>query len=90
MDLFKDCTRPIEQCLKDAKMDKSNVHDVLVGGSSRIPKIQQLVQDLFDGKEPCKSLNPDEAVAYGASIQAAILSGVQHCQQFLLVDTTPL
>ncbi|CAH8362501.1 unnamed protein product [Eruca vesicaria subsp. sativa] len=76
MDLFRKCMEPVEKCLRDAKMDKSNVHDVvLVGGSTRIPKVQQLLQDFFNGKELCKSINPDEAVAYGAAVQAAILSG---------------
>ncbi|KAF2300409.1 hypothetical protein GH714_013001 [Hevea brasiliensis] len=74
-DLFKKCMEPVEKCLRDAKMDKSNVHDVvLVGGSTRIPKVQQLLQDFFNGKELCKSINPDEAVAYGAAVQATILS----------------
>uniref|UniRef100_M4F4A9 Uncharacterized protein n=1 Tax=Brassica campestris TaxID=3711 RepID=M4F4A9_BRACM len=76
MDLFRKCMEPVEKCLRDAKMDKSSVHDVvLVGGSTRIPKVQQLLQDFFNGKELCKSINPDEAVAYGAAVQGAILSG---------------
>ncbi|KAJ4834450.1 70-kilodalton heat shock protein [Turnera subulata] len=76
MDLFRKCMEPVEKCLRDAKMDKSSVHDVvLVGGSTRIPKVQQLLQDFFNGKELCKSINPDEAVAYGAAVQAAILTG---------------
>ncbi|XP_024989909.1 probable mediator of RNA polymerase II transcription subunit 37c isoform X3 [Cynara cardunculus var. scolymus] len=76
MDLFRKCMDPVEKCLRDAKMDKRSVHDtVLVGGSTRIPKVQQLLQDFFNGKELCKSINPDEAVAYGAAVQAAILSG---------------
>ncbi|KAJ8533807.1 hypothetical protein K7X08_007131 [Anisodus acutangulus] len=76
MDLFRKCMEPVEKCLRDAKMDKSIVQDVvLVGGSTRIPKVQQLLQDFFNGKELCKSINPDEAVAYGAAVQAAILSG---------------
>ncbi|CAN6442622.1 unnamed protein product [Victoria cruziana] len=76
MDLFRKCMEPVEKCLRDAKMDKSSIHDVvLVGGSTRIPKVQQLLQDFFNGKELCKSINPDEAVAYGAAVQAAILSG---------------
>ncbi|KAF7009866.1 hypothetical protein CFC21_024357, partial [Triticum aestivum] len=76
MDLFRKCMEPVEKCLRDAKMDKSTVHDVvLVGGSTRIPRVQQLLQDFFNGKELCKSINPDEAVAYGAAVQAAILSG---------------
>ncbi|XP_057249624.1 heat shock cognate 70 kDa protein-like isoform X2 [Beta vulgaris subsp. vulgaris] len=91
MDLFQDCMDPVEKCLRDAKMGKSEIHDVvLVGGSTRIPKVEQLLQDFFNGKELCKSLNPDEAVAYGASIHAAILSGVRYSERFLLVDITPL
>ncbi|MQM04686.1 hypothetical protein Taro_037493 [Colocasia esculenta] len=93
MDLFRRCMEPVEKCLRDAKMDKSSVHDVvLVGGSTRIPKVQQLLQDLFNGKELCKSINPDEAVAYGAAVQAAILSGEgnEKVQDLLLLDVTPL
>ena len=76
MDLFRKCMDPVEKCLKDSKLDKSAVHEVvLVGGSTRIPKVQQLLQDFFNGKELCKSINPDEAVAYGAAVQAAILTG---------------
>ena len=76
MDLFRKCMEPVEKCLRDAKMDKSTIHDVvLVGGSTRIPKVQQLLQDFFNGKELCKSINPDEAVAYGAAVQAAIDAG---------------
>jgi L1 cell adhesion molecule like protein len=93
MDLFRKCMDPVEKCLRDAKMDKSGVHDVvLVGGSTRIPKVQQLLQDFFNGKELCKSINPDEAVAYGAAVQAAILSGEgnEKVQDLLLLDVTPL
>ncbi|XP_026453975.1 probable mediator of RNA polymerase II transcription subunit 37c [Papaver somniferum] len=93
MDLFRKCMEPVEKCLRDAKMDKSSVHDiVLVGGSTRIPKVQQLLQEFFNGKELCKSINPDEAVAYGAAVQAAILSGEgnQKVQDLLLLDVTPL
>lgn len=93
MDLFMKCMEPVEKCLRDAKMDKSQVHEVvLVGGSTRIPKIQQLLQDFFNGKELCKSINPDEAVAYGAAVQAAILTGEgdQKVQDLLLLDVTPL
>nr|GMD12449.1 heat shock cognate 70 kDa protein 2 [Ipomoea batatas]GMD17445.1 heat shock cognate 70 kDa protein 2 [Ipomoea batatas] len=93
MDLFRKCMEPVEKCLRDAKMDKSTVHDVvLVGGSTRIPKVQQLLQDFFNGKELCKSINPDEAVAYGAAVQAAILSGEgnKKVQDLLLLDVTPL
>ncbi|PPD66701.1 hypothetical protein GOBAR_DD36424 [Gossypium barbadense] len=93
MDLFRKCMEPVEKCLRDAKMDKSTVHDVvLVGGSTRIPKVQSLLQDFFNGKELCKSINPDEAVAYGAAVQAAILSGEgnEKVQDLLLLDVTPL
>lgn len=93
MDLFRKCMEPVEKCLRDAKMDKSTIHDVvLVGGSTRIPKVQQLLQDFFNGKELCKSINPDEAVAYGAAVQAAILSGEgnEKVQDLLLLDVTPL
>ncbi|KAK9741017.1 hypothetical protein RND81_03G076200 [Saponaria officinalis] len=92
MDLFRKCIDPVEQCLTDARMEKSDVHDVvLIGGSTRIPKIQQMLQDFFDGKELCKSINPDEAVAYGAAIQAAMLAGLPaNKDDFVLVDVAPL
>ena len=93
MDLFRKCMEPVEQCLRDARMDKGHVHDiVLVGGSTRIPKVQQLLQDFFNGRELCKSINPDEAVAYGAAVQAAILTGQgdEKVQDLLLLDVTPL
>lgn len=93
LDLFRKCMEPVEKCLRDAKIDKSQVHEVvLVGGSTRIPKVQQLLQDFFNGKELCKSINPDEAVAYGAAVQAAILTGEgnEKVQDLLLLDVTPL
>jgi L1 cell adhesion molecule like protein len=93
MDLFLKCMDPVEKVLRDAKMDKSNIQDVvLVGGSTRIPKVQTLLQDFFNGKELCKSINPDEAVAYGAAVQAAILNndGSSKVQDLLLLDVTPL
>ncbi|KZV20858.1 hypothetical protein F511_41100 [Dorcoceras hygrometricum] len=93
MDLFEECIGHVGKCLKDAKMDKTSVHDVvLVGGSTRIPKVQQLLQDFFKGKELCKSIHPDEAVAYGAAVQAAILTGQgnQEIQDLVLCDVTPL
>ncbi|KAL3838237.1 hypothetical protein ACJIZ3_022828 [Penstemon smallii] len=93
MDLFKNCLELVEKCLRDANMDKNSVHDVvLVGGSTRIPKVQQLLQDFFNGKELCKSINPDEAVAYGAAVQAAILNGRVNdkVEDFVLLDVTPL
>jgi len=92
-DLFRGTLDPVEKSLRDAKMDKGAVHDiVLVGGSTRIPKIQKLLQDFFNGKELNKSINPDEAVAYGAAVQAAILSGdkSENVQDLLLLDVTPL
>ncbi|ORX63712.1 hsp71-like protein [Basidiobolus meristosporus CBS 931.73] len=92
-DLFRSTMDPVEKVLRDSKIDKSNVHEiVLVGGSTRIPKIQKLVSDYFNGKEPNKSINPDEAVAYGAAVQAAILSGdtSEKTQDLLLLDVAPL
>merc|ERR1711934_823849 len=92
-DLFRGTLDPVEKVLKDAKISKSEVHDVvLVGGSTRIPKVQQLLVDYFNGKELCKNINPDEAVAYGAAVQAAILSGdtSEKMQDLLLLDVAPL
>ena len=92
-DLFRGTLDPVEKALRDAKLDKSQIHDiVLVGGSTRIPKIQKLLQDFFNGKELNKSINPDEAVAYGAAVQAAILSGdkSENVQDLLLLDVIPL
>ena len=69
MDLFRKCMEPVEKCLRDAKMDKRSIHDVvLVGGSTRIPKVQSLLQDLFNGKDLCKSINPDEVFTYRAAM----------------------
>ncbi|XP_015584232.2 heat shock 70 kDa protein-like [Ricinus communis] len=93
MDLFRKCMETVEKCLLDAKIDKRQVDEiVLVGGSTRIPKVQQMLSDFFNGKELCKSINPDEAVAYGAAVQAAILSGEgsEKVQDLLLLDVTPL
>uniref|UniRef100_A0A0K0EHA6 Heat shock protein 70 n=1 Tax=Strongyloides stercoralis TaxID=6248 RepID=A0A0K0EHA6_STRER len=92
-DLFRNTMDPVEKALRDAKMDKGQVHDiVLVGGSTRIPKVQKLLSDFFSGKELNKSINPDEAVAYGAAVQAAILSGdkSEAVQDLLLLDVAPL
>jgi len=92
-DLFKGTLEPVEKAMRDAKMDKSSINDiVLVGGSTRIPKIQKLLQDFFNGKELNKSINPDEAVAYGAAVQAAILTGDQSeaVSDLLLLDVAPL
>merc|ERR1739845_116063 len=93
MDYFRNSMGPVEKCLRDSGIDKRNVHEVvLVGGSTRIPKVQQLIQEFFNGKEPCRSINPDEAVAYGAAVQAAILTGEgsSQVQDLLLLDVTPL
>ena len=93
LDLFRQCMPPVENVLKDAECAKSQVHEiVLVGGSTRIPKIQSMLQDFFNGKQLNKSINPDEAVAYGAAVQAAILSGGgnEKTQELLLLDVAPL
>lgn len=92
-DLFRGTLEPVEKVLRDAKMDKSSVDElVLVGGSTRIPRVQKLVSDFFNGKELNKTINPDEAVAYGAAVQAAILSGdtSEKTQDLLLLDVAPL
>jgi len=92
-DLFRSTLEPVEKALRDAKMDKSHIHEiVLVGGSTRIPKVQKLLQDFFNGKELNKSINPDEAVAYGAAVQAAILTGdkSEEVKDVLLLDVAPL
>jgi len=92
-DLFRGTLEPVEKALRDSKLDKSSVHDVvLVGGSTRIPKVQKLLSEFFNGKELNKSINPDEAVAYGAAVQAAILTGEQHetVSDLLLLDVAPL
>lgn len=92
-DLFRSCLEPVEKALRDAKLQKNQIHEVvLVGGSTRIPKVQQLLKEFFDGKQLNKSINPDEAVAYGAAVQAAILAGDQSAEikDVLLLDVTPL
>merc|ERR1711988_747347 len=92
-DLFKGTLEPVEKALRDAKLDKASIDEiVLVGGSTRIPKIQKLLQDFFNGKELNKSINPDEAVAYGAAVQAAILTGdkSEAVSDLLLLDVAPL
>merc|ERR1711977_716389 len=94
MDYFRKCMEPVEKVLRDSKLSKSQVHEiVLVGGSTRIPKVQDMLSEFFNGKELNKSINPDEAVAYGATVQAAILSGQdksEKLQDLLLLDVTPL
>merc|ERR1712110_1208147 len=92
-DLFKGTLDPVEKAMKDAKMDKTSISDiVLVGGSTRIPKIQKLLQDFFNGQELNRAINPDEAVAYGAAVQAAILTGDTSSEvaDLVLLDVAPL
>merc|ERR1719261_2362345 len=93
MDYFRNSMGPVEKALRDSGIDKRNVHEiVLVGGSTRIPKVQALLQEFFNGKEPNRSINPDEAVAYGAAVQAAILTNQagSACNDILLLDVAPL
>ena len=94
MDQFKKCMDPVEKVLRDSKISKGGVDEiVLVGGSTRIPKVQSMLSEFFNGKEPCKSINPDEAVAFGATVQAAILGGKDQSEklsELLLLDVTPL
>lgn len=97
IDLFRKCLDPVDRVLRDSKLSKNEVHDiVLVGGSTRIPKVQQMLKDFFNGRELSKNVNPDEAVAYGASVQAALLSshkdqaGSGAINDILLLDVTPL
>ncbi|CAA0832121.1 Probable mediator of RNA polymerase II transcription subunit 37c [Striga hermonthica] len=93
MDLFEKCIELVESCLRDAGVEKTAIHDVvLVGGSTKIPKVQNMLQFIFEGKELCKNINPDEAVAYGADVQAAVLSGIGNdkLRDIVLLDVTPL
>jgi len=91
MDLFRKTIDPVKRVLKDGKMEKSEIHElVLVGGSTRIPKVVELLEEFFDGKKANKEINPDEAVAYGAAVQGGILSGAESTSDVLLLDVTPL
>jgi heat shock protein 5 len=91
MDLFRKTLKPVEQVLKDSGKKKEEIDDVvLVGGSTRIPKVQSLLRDFFNGKEPSKGINPDEAVAWGAALQGGILSGEEGTDGVLLIDVCPL
>jgi len=93
MDLFKKTLKPVEKVMEDGDMSKGEIDEiVLVGGSTRIPKVQSLLKDFFGGKEPSRGINPDEAVAYGAAVQGGILSGdaAEETQDLLLLDVTPL
>jgi heat shock protein 5 len=91
MDLFKSTMKPVHQVLEDAGLKKNEIDEiVLVGGSTRIPKVQQLVKEFFNGKEPNRGINPDEAVAYGAAVQAGVLSGESDVNDLVLLDVNPL
>jgi molecular chaperone DnaK (HSP70) len=93
VDLFRSTLEPVEKVLRTPKIDKANVHEiVLIGGSMYIPHIVKLVSDFFNDKEPNKSINPGEAIAYGAAVQAAILFGdtSEKTQDLLLLDVIPL
>jgi len=91
LELFKSTLKPVRKVLEDAGMKKSEIHEiVLVGGSTRIPKVQTLVKDFFDKKEPSRGINPDEAVAYGAAVQAGVLSGEEDTGDIVLLDVNPL
>ncbi|KAN0079061.1 Heat shock protein 70 family [Elaphomyces granulatus] len=91
MDLFKRTLKPVEQVLKDAKVKKADISDiVLVGGSTRIPKVQALLEEFFNGKKASKGINPDEAVAFGAAVQGGVLSGEEGTGDIVLMDVNPL
>merc|ERR1712154_662421 len=91
MDLFRSTMKPVQKVLEDSDLTKKDIDEiVLVGGSTRIPKVQQLVKEFFNGKEPSKGINPDEAVAYGAAVQAGVLSGEQDTGDIVLLDVNPL
>ena len=91
MDLFRSTMKPVQKVMEDADLKKTDIAEVvLVGGSTRIPKVQQLVKEYFDGKEPSRGINPDEAVAYGAAVQAGVLSGEENTGDIVLLDVNPL
>ncbi|KAI1612942.1 glucose-regulated protein [Exophiala viscosa] len=91
MDLFKKTLKPVEQVIKDAKVKKADIDDiVLIGGSTRIPKVQQMIEEYFGGKKASKGINPDEAVAYGAAVQGGVLSGEAGTEDIVLMDVNPL
>ncbi|VDO23613.1 unnamed protein product, partial [Haemonchus placei] len=91
MDLFRATLKPVQKVLEDSDLKKDQVHEiVLVGGSTRIPKVQQLIKEFFNGKEPSRGINPDEAVAYGAAVQAGVISGEENTGDIVLLDVNPL
>merc|ERR1719454_1594944 len=91
MDLFRSTMKPVQKVLEDADMQKKDIDEiVLVGGSTRIPKVQQLVKEFFNGKEPSRGINPDEAVAYGAAVQGGVLGGDEETGEIVLLDVNPL
>uniref|UniRef100_A0A914VL40 Uncharacterized protein n=1 Tax=Plectus sambesii TaxID=2011161 RepID=A0A914VL40_9BILA len=91
MDLFHSTMKPIQKVLEDSELKKDDVHEiVLVGGSTRIPKVQQLIKEFFNGKEPSRGINPDEAVAFGAAIQAGVISGKEDIGKLVLLDVNPM
>lgn len=91
MDLFRSTLKPVKKVLEDSDLTKKDIDEiVLVGGSTRIPKVQQLVKEFFDGKEPSRGINPDEAVAYGAAVQGGVLSGEEETGDLVLLDVNPL
>lgn len=91
MDLFRSTLKPVQKVLEDADLKKDDIHEiVLVGGSTRIPKVQQLVKEFFNGKEPSRGINPDEAVAYGAAVQAGVIGGAEDTGDLVLLDVCPL
>merc|ERR1711911_393586 len=91
MDLFRSTMKPVQKVIEDADMKKTDIDEiVLVGGSTRIPKVQQLVKEYFNGKEPSRGINPDEAVAYGAAVQGGVLSGAEESGDLVLLDVNPL
>lgn len=86
MDLFRGTLKPVQKVLEDADLKKEDIHEiVLVGGSTRIPKVQQLLKEFFNGKEPSRGINPDEAVAYGAAVQAGVISGEEDTELVIFV-----
>merc|ERR1712083_795402 len=90
-DLFKNTLGPVKQVMEDSGLKKNEINEiVLVGGSTRIPKVQQLIKDFFNGKEPNRGINPDEAVAYGAAVQGDVLCGGETSGGIVIIDLTPL